>query len=169
MSCEQRTDPYIHERRFEQNPNRLSVFWRRLLRWQLRMVEDTNHPSTFLLDLLAVNTSSCIACLSHKIRSSAPGNWLAGALLGKPVSSKDYIYYMSPRGYPKGLPAEVCDQNIPWNASNGDPNFHFISWLVRSQPVIVRKNPGFPPPSRVNPRFELKPDKFVGFRSLGYI
>jgi len=38
-----------------------------------------------------------------------------------------------------------------------------------SQPVIVRKNPGFPPPSWVKPRFRFKPDKFVGLRSLGYI
>ena len=37
-----------------------------------------------------------------------------------------------------------------------------------SKPVIFRKNPGFSLTSRVKPRFTFKPEKFVGFRSLGY-
>ena len=37
------------------------------------------------------------------------------------------------------------------------------------KPVICRKNPGFSPKSRVNPGFALEPEKFLGFRRLGYI
>ena len=37
------------------------------------------------------------------------------------------------------------------------------------KPVICRKNPGFSPKSRVNPGFAFEPEKFLGFRRLGYI
>ena len=36
------------------------------------------------------------------------------------------------------------------------------------KPVICRKNPGFSPKSRVNPGLALEPEKFLGFRRLGY-
>ena len=38
-----------------------------------------------------------------------------------------------------------------------------------SKPMIFRKNPGFSPTSREQPRFTFKPEKFVGFRSLGFV
>ena len=37
------------------------------------------------------------------------------------------------------------------------------------KPMICWKNPGFSPKSRVNPGFAFEPEKFLGFRRLGYI
>ena len=43
------------------------------------------------------------------------------------------------------------------------------TWVFSYKPTICSKNPGFSPKSRVNPGFAFEPEKFLGFRRLGYI